>query len=435
MLTRFPFLSKRFTQSIKDASRHASFLSSKSQTFIKKALRKEADAYKSFASLYKGKSKSALAEMTQWMHKDSDTTFNTPQLGDICGEYEYFFDSLPSQACEDLYRRPVKSLLPSDTSLILDVNQLARYFRIPIAVHQVRPLLNGTYIAVSIEDSSSGAIRLLCKHVASNIVYEMELPICIKDFDVAVSDSKIILVLLAAKDGFRTSQVYTTYVPLCDIAHAPAKHAQLVKHMSPPSPITLLFQEDDPQYFVDLNRSKDERFVLIHSHSKVGSAVYAIDVSDHASLLCLVPKSPNVKYFVTSDTKNFYVTTNFSNPSGDMCVMYQPISATCDLQWKHFWPLHEQCHRYVCDMEVLHDYVIVLSRYCTEIYIDIIRADDHSLVKQISANDIADVVGTKPFNFYLLGNYGSGIDTVRVQLSSPALKGAKRYITLYLLNV
>ncbi len=74
----------------------------------------------------------------------------------------------------------------------------------------------------------------------------------------------------------------------------------------------LLYTEKDPTYFVSINQTEDEKFILINTNNNVSSEVYFIN-NDHSSLvkLNLISKrKQGLEYQVGHHDDSFYILTN-----------------------------------------------------------------------------------------------------------------------------
>eukprot|EP00878_Enallax_costatus_P038955 GHUV01044459.1.p1 GENE.GHUV01044459.1~~GHUV01044459.1.p1 ORF type:complete len:505 (+),score=167.38 GHUV01044459.1:538-2052(+) len=72
-----------------------------------------------------------------------------------------------------------------------------------------------------------------------------------------------------------------------------------------------LFTDTDPKHFVTLTHTKDWRYVLINSHSKLSSEVHLLDAEDSNSMpVCVQARTPDLEYFVEHYKGHLLLLTN-----------------------------------------------------------------------------------------------------------------------------
>lgn len=75
----------------------------------------------------------------------------------------------------------------------------------------------------------------------------------------------------------------------------------------------LVFEEGDVKHFITLTRSKDWRYVLINSTSKLSTEVHLLDALDvSAAPLCVQPRQPGLEYFVEHHQGHLLLLTNLT---------------------------------------------------------------------------------------------------------------------------
>jgi oligopeptidase B len=75
----------------------------------------------------------------------------------------------------------------------------------------------------------------------------------------------------------------------------------------------LLYEDKDELYNVDVQKSRDDKFLFIHSESKLSSEVLALPTAGHASgakFQSLLGRTENVKYYAEHRDGRFYFLTN-----------------------------------------------------------------------------------------------------------------------------
>ena len=75
--------------------------------------------------------------------------------------------------------------------------------------------------------------------------------------------------------------------------------------------LRILFEERDPRYFVELQRSKDWEYILVNSHSKRGSEVHVVRASAPlGGARCVQPRCDGLEYFVEHHSGHLLIMSN-----------------------------------------------------------------------------------------------------------------------------
>jgi hypothetical protein len=101
----------------------------------------------------------------------------------------------------------------------------------------------------------------------------------------------------------------------------------------PPSSLRMLAQElEDARLFLDVTRSKDNKYVIIHSHSKSCSEAIIFDESK-ASLRLFSKRVAGLQYFVTSCGDSFYIVSNLGHAGASLKLLrWSPTNAKVNIK-------------------------------------------------------------------------------------------------------
>lgn len=123
-------------------------------------------------------------------------------------------------------------------------------------------------------------------------------------------------------------------------------------------PDELIFTENDDAFFVDLNRTKDQRFVTIGVNSKTTSEVYTLDANDpRGEPRLLKPRQEGVAYFVDHAIDGFYVVTNENDAAN-----YKIFKASTDQSsWEVVVP--ESSETKIEDVDMFQNFLVLYERH------------------------------------------------------------------------
>jgi protease II len=288
---------------------------------------------------------------------------------DTCGPYEYYGNTADS---EHERGRAVYRRLRSDDkdhvqaeSLVLDIDQLRREIPNMGDMSRMKPSMDHTMVALIVElgedemgssAPSSATAALYVKDIERNLICKIDVrevlrsdayvsvqdpALCpsIVDFEWAVDTRGHALLYLVLDDGlYRPSLVVAL-----DIGEHSARLFDYGTRYEASSAVLLgdflpskddfmyVLREADIAFNVDVGRSKDDKFVVISSHSKVSSEVSIIPIpvalqaaGNRTSSagppvrpldrpLILRARQRRVKYYVDHSGSFFYVATNRPN--------------------------------------------------------------------------------------------------------------------------
>ncbi|MFP4129485.1 MAG: S9 family peptidase [Halorhodospira sp.] len=154
-----------------------------------------------------------------------------------------------------------------------------------------------------------------------------------------------------ATDG--RTLLYTTL----DEAHRPR---WVYRHRlgTDPAADGLVYEETDPGFFVDLDRTESRRFLLIEAHDHTTSEVYAAPAEDPAAgFRCLMPRERGVEYEAKDSGEEWLLLTN--REAEDFRIVRAPLDCPEPARFREVVP-----HRpgvLIHDMHLFRDYLVRLE--------------------------------------------------------------------------
>ncbi|KAL2083369.1 hypothetical protein ACEWY4_021142 [Coilia grayii] len=124
---------------------------------------------------------------------------------------------------------------------------------------------------------------------------------------------------------------------------------------------TLVFEEPDPEFFVEVGRSGDGQVLTLNSTSKSSTEVRTICSSspDHAPAL-VQPRQPGLVYYTEHARGQLYILAN-TGPGQEYQLLKAPLSAPSMQSWV---PLYSPLPGWgVKDMELLQDHCVFTLRH------------------------------------------------------------------------
>lgn len=176
---------------------------------------------------------------------------------------------------------------------------------------------------------------------------------------------------------------------------------------TPISEDELIYEEDDPTFYISLNKSKSNRFIFIESNSTLTSEVHLIDAdSPLAPIKIFQERARGVEYSIDHDGVHFYILTNYQ--SLNFQLMRCSEERTQLPEWSTVVDGREEI--LLEDMDVFRDYLVLTERENGLLKIRILHHNGGS--QEIP---FADEVYTA----YTANNYELDTDIVRIIFSSP----------------
>ncbi len=128
----------------------------------------------------------------------------------------------------------------------------------------------------------------------------------------------------------------TLFYTLLDHAHRPAR---LYRHTVWASPTTdaLAYFEPDESFFLDINRTRSRRYLLLDITSHSTSEVRFLNADEPEGEFRVVqPREPGVEYSVEHHDERFFITTNDSAPN--FRLVQAPVSSPSKANWSPVLP-------------------------------------------------------------------------------------------------
>eukprot|EP01041_Mallomonas_annulata_P002342 gene2340-4551_t len=279
------------------------------------------------------------------------------QNGDRFGEYEYFQQRCGGDNHAKIYRRRCVDgsmvLQESPLQMVLDLNDISLWWSLHFCLLQIRPSVNQKYLAFTIECSKENGLEtiLFIKDIIKNTLYRIVLPIgcsCdhIMDLDWACCPSTPILYLTVAEDRLRASRVLR--IVLREYASASSQWNDSPKGSFmklTTNDITTILTEPNPRYFLSLNRSKDSKWIIVHSHSKTCTEALVVDAHNPtATAEVFKSRRTGVRYFLDHGGDGFLVASTDGSSNGELRLYRQSSwrrnsrNVDSESDWTLIWP-------------------------------------------------------------------------------------------------
>jgi oligopeptidase B len=206
--------------------------------------------------------------------------------------------------------------LDAPEEVLLDQNPLAAdhaYFK--LGVREVSP--DHRLLAYSVDISGAEAFTLYVKDLTTGRL-------------LAESIGNTSLGVTWANDS------RTLFYTLLDHAHRPCR---LYRHTIGSSPTTdvLVYFEPDESFFLDINRTRSRRYLLLDITSHSTSEVRFLDADKPEGVFSVVqPREAGVEYSVEHHDERFFITTNDSAPN--FRLVQAPVASPSKADWSPVLP-------------------------------------------------------------------------------------------------
>ncbi|RXM99208.1 Prolyl endopeptidase-like, partial [Acipenser ruthenus] len=146
---------------------------------------------------------------------------------------------------------------------------------------------------------------------------------------------------------------------------------------------TLVCEEQDPRFFVEVMSSKDKRFLTINCNSKSCSEVHLIECRSPLLPPVLVqPRTAGLIYHVEHSEGQLYILTNVG-PAHEYQLMRAPLSSPSLKHWQLLY--RPAVNTRVIDMELFEKHCVMAMRGRTQLYLDIIPLDEPAQVSTVKS--------------------------------------------------
>ena len=151
----------------------------------------------------------------------------------------------------------------------------------------------------------------------------------------------------------------TLFYTVLDDNHRPSRVFRHVAGTDPKSD-ALVFEEEDPGYFVSIGRTESRRFIVIDSRDHETSEARLIDADQPDSPPALVaPRETEVEYSVSHHGDRLIILTN-ADGAEDFKLVETPLSRTGREHWRDILDHRAGC--LIVDIEVFADFMVRLER-------------------------------------------------------------------------
>ncbi len=117
-----------------------------------------------------------------------------------------------------------------------------------------------------------------------------------------------------------------------DSNHRPDKVYRHRVH-TPATEDSLMYQENDPGFFVGLDRTESGRFILISAHDHTTSEIHYLDAhAPHQSVELFQPREKDIEYSISDHDKRWFITTN-----ADECEDYKIMTTDLENTNREYW--------------------------------------------------------------------------------------------------
>ncbi|KAJ1657203.1 hypothetical protein IWQ61_003354 [Dispira simplex] len=131
----------------------------------------------------------------------------------------------------------------------------------------------------------------------------------------------------------------------------------------------VVYEEKNLHWFVDISRSKDDHYVIIHSGSLTSSEVHLIDAQTYyhpgeqpdvvPQPVLIEPRQENVEYFVDHHDGRLFILTNRDSPN--QFRMMQTKVDNCGAEHWREW-IQLQPHETIEDVDIFKNFIVTYGR-------------------------------------------------------------------------
>jgi len=121
----------------------------------------------------------------------------------------------------------------------------------------------------------------------------------------------------------------------------------------------IVYEETDDSFYINLGRSRDDRYLLIGLHSTVSSETRYAPANNPKQFSVLAPRQRDVEYEADHLAGRWVIRTN-ADKAHNFKLVTAPSQATSSSQWKD-WITHDP-HVLLEDFILFDDYVAILQR-------------------------------------------------------------------------
>lgn len=120
-----------------------------------------------------------------------------------------------------------------------------------------------------------------------------------------------------------------------------------------------IFHETDESFFVSVDKTRDEKYLLLDSSSKTSSEVHYLEAACPEKAWTLIQKRlPNLEYSISHHEGRFLIVTN--DGALNFKIAETPVQHPSREHWKDFLPHREDVR--VDDIDVFKEYLVIYER-------------------------------------------------------------------------
>ncbi|MFK8137009.1 MAG: S9 family peptidase [Bdellovibrionales bacterium] len=121
-----------------------------------------------------------------------------------------------------------------------------------------------------------------------------------------------------------------------------------------------IYVEDDPEHFVSISKTKNDKYLFIESHGKITSEYHFSSSKDASALfVCFQKREKGHEYYVGAHQDSFYILSNIS--SKEFEIFKCEHTKTDSKSWS-CWIENNEGETFIDDFEVFHDFICVSER-------------------------------------------------------------------------
>lgn len=236
---------------------------------------------------------------------------NSPPMSE--DQYLYYHRYVEGQQYP-LYCRKLKDQNAPE-EVILDQNKLA-IDRSYLSIGFIANSPNHKLLAYSIDDSGDESYRVIIKNLSDGSEFDLGINDAASSFE-WIEDSKSFL-FTRLDEHFRPLSVYKS--KFCNDKF---------------ENIELVFEENDPKFFVSLDSSEDQEYIFICLHGNNCSEVwFSPNTAPISNFKCIAPRSPDHEYDVTHCDQKFLI---ISNHNAENFALYSCSTSSTDTTSWNLW--------------------------------------------------------------------------------------------------
>ncbi|EFA75529.1 oligopeptidase B [Heterostelium album PN500] len=193
-------------------------------------------------------------------------------------------------------------------------------------------------------------------------------------------------------------------------------------------PDELIYEELDDQYFLDVVKSKDGKYLFFCSNSKSSTCVFYIDLYDKNSKpkICL-KRTDNLEYYVEHNNDQFIIFANFDKKDLSIYIAPDTIENGSIDDIKELLPTIDNLS--IRDVDVFQDKLVLCELYNSSPRIRVISKNP--LTNQFDPNHSKSIQFPEVSSIQLGINQGKNKKHIRVLASSPLVPNTSFDIDLY----